>query len=114
MEGLDAVFRDAKAAGRAAGVSFSGLRKIVGGRSAQEGRARIVTTDRRDRLNPAQIRPGRAGLHVELGRIGADTAARLLSRFFAAAADGTARSLVTPRRHADARREAAISPAEAR
>jgi chaperone BCS1 len=41
-----------------------------------------MTTNHPGRLDPALIRPGRADVHVELGLVCADTAARLFARFF--------------------------------
>lgn len=81
IEDIDAVFRD-RAGSDHVGVSFSGLLNAIDGVAAQEGRALIMTTNHRERLDPALIRPGRADLHVELGLIGADAATRLFARFF--------------------------------
>jgi chaperone BCS1 len=41
-----------------------------------------MTTNHREHLDPALIRPGRADVHVELGPVGAATAAQLFARFF--------------------------------
>jgi mitochondrial chaperone BCS1 len=81
IEDIDAVFRDRTNADHV-GVSFSGLLNAIDGVAAQEGRALIMTTNHRERLDPALIRPGRADVHVELGTVGADAAARLFARFF--------------------------------
>lgn len=81
IEDIDAVFRKRKA-GEATGVSFSGLLNAIDGVAAQEGRALIMTTNHRERLDPALIRPGRADMHVELGPVGAAAACRLFKRFF--------------------------------
>lgn len=81
IEDIDAVFRD-RAGADHVGVSFSGLLNAIDGVAAQEGRALIMTTNHRERLDPALIRPGRADVHIELGRVGADAAARLYARFF--------------------------------
>ena len=78
-EDIDAVFtqREGKS-----GVSFSGLLNAIDGVAAQEGRALIMTTNHRERLDPALIRPGRADLHLELGLIGVDAARAMFVRFF--------------------------------
>ncbi len=41
-----------------------------------------MTTNHKERLEPALIRPGRADVHTELGLVGAATARRLFERFF--------------------------------
>lgn len=82
IEDVDAVFSGRTAEDGHKGVSFSGLLNAIDGVAAQEGRALIMTTNHRDRLDPALIRPGRADLHVELGPVGAAAAARLFERFF--------------------------------
>jgi mitochondrial chaperone BCS1 len=80
IEDIDAVFRERVGADHV-GVSFSGLLNAIDGVAAQEGRALVMTTNHRERLDPALIRPGRADVHVELGTVGADAAARLFARF---------------------------------
>ncbi|MEM1298667.1 MAG: AAA family ATPase [Pseudomonadota bacterium] len=81
IEDVDAVFvnRDAE---KAVGISFSGLLNAIDGVASQEGRALIMTTNHRERLDPALIRPGRADVHVELGPVGAETAEAMFLRFF--------------------------------
>lgn len=82
MEDIDAVFRGREAADQKGGISFSGLLNAIDGVAAQEGRAVVMTTNHREKLDPALIRPGRADVQVEIGLIGAATAARLFLRFF--------------------------------
>jgi chaperone BCS1 len=82
IEDIDAAFRQRKKGEAVSGVTFSGLLNAIDGVAAQEGRALIMTTNHPERLDPALIRPGRADMHVELGLIGAGTAARLFARFF--------------------------------
>ncbi|MGB3313450.1 MAG: AAA family ATPase [Albidovulum sp.] len=82
IEDIDAAFRQRKKGEAVSGVTFSGLLNAIDGVAAQEGRALVMTTNHPDRLDPALIRPGRADMHVELGLIGAGTAARLFARFF--------------------------------
>ncbi len=78
-EDIDAVF--AQREGKS-GVSFSGLLNAIDGVAAQEGRALFMTTNHRERLDPALIRPGRADVHVELGLIGVEAAKVMFLRFF--------------------------------
>lgn len=80
IEDIDAVFKGRD--GDHDGVSFSGLLNAIDGVGAQEGRALFMTTNHIERLDPALIRPGRADLHIELGLIGARSAAEIFRRFF--------------------------------
>lgn len=48
-------------------VSFSGLLNAIDGVASQEGRILIMTTNHRERLDPALIRPGRVDIQIELG-----------------------------------------------
>ncbi|MGH1415394.1 MAG: AAA family ATPase [Pelagimonas sp.] len=82
IEDIDAVFAQREGGEKRTGVSFSGLLNAIDGVAAQEGRALIMTTNHKDKLDPALIRPGRADVHVELGLVGAATARRLFARFF--------------------------------
>ena len=82
MEDVDAAFRGREAADQKGGISFSGLLNAIDGVAAQEGRALVMTTNHREKLDPALIRPGRADVQVEIGLIGAASAARLFLRFF--------------------------------
>lgn len=82
IEDIDAAFRHRKKGEAMSGVTFSGLLNAIDGVAAQEGRAVVMTTNHPERLDPALIRPGRADVHLELGLIGAATAARLFAQFF--------------------------------
>ncbi len=82
IEDVDAVFTQRESRERHGGISFSGLLNAIDGVAAQEGRALVMTTNHKERLDPALIRPGRADLHVELGLVRAHTARRLFDRFF--------------------------------
>ncbi len=82
IEDIDAAFRQRRKGEAASGVTFSGLLNAIDGVAAQEGRALVMTTNHPERLDPALVRPGRADVHVELGLIGSETAARLFARFF--------------------------------
>lgn len=52
--------------GRRGGVSFSGLLNALDGVRSQEGRILFMTTNHKEKLDPALLRPGRADVHVEL------------------------------------------------
>ena len=79
---MDAVFAQRERGEKRSGVSFSGLLNAIDGVAAQEGRALVMTTNHKEKLDPALIRPGRADVHTELGFVGAATARRLFERFF--------------------------------
>lgn len=81
LEDVDAVFSGRTSEDRG-GISFSGLLNAIDGVAAQEGRALFMTTNHRERLDPALIRAGRADMHVELGPVGASAAGALFLRFF--------------------------------
>jgi len=82
IEDVDAVFTQREGGERRSGVSFSGLLNAIDGVAAQEGRALVMTTNHKEKLDPALIRPGRADVHTKLGLVGAATARRLFARFF--------------------------------
>jgi len=82
IEDVDAVFTQREGGEKRSGVSFSGLLNAIDGVAAQEGRALVMTTNHKERLDPALIRPGRADVHAELGLVSAATARRLFERFF--------------------------------
>lgn len=82
IEDVDAVFTQRESGEKRSGVSFSGLLNAIDGVAAQEGRALIMTTNHKEKLDPALIRAGRADLHTELGLVNAQTARRLFERFF--------------------------------
>jgi chaperone BCS1 len=66
LEDIDAIFVERTAVNRGRGVSFSGLLNALDGVRSQEGRILFMTTNHRDRLDPALMRPGRADVHVKL------------------------------------------------
>lgn len=82
IEDIDAVFVKRREGDKRASISFSGLLNAIDGVAAQEGRALIMTTNHKNQLDPALIRPGRADMHIELGSVNANTAAHLFERFF--------------------------------
>ena len=82
LEDIDAAFHDRSSGEAGSGVTFSGLLNAIDGVAAQEGRAVLMTTNHRDRLDGALIRAGRADVHLELGYVGARVARHLFLRFF--------------------------------
>ncbi|KAF3939267.1 hypothetical protein ABW19_dt0206448 [Dactylella cylindrospora] len=53
---------------RPSNVSLSGLLNAIDGIGSQEGRVLIMTTNRRESLDSALIRPGRVDMEIEFGR----------------------------------------------
>jgi len=69
LEDIDGIFvaRESVNQGREGGVSFSGLLNALDGVRSQEGRILFMTTNHREKLDPALMRPGRADFHAYLG-----------------------------------------------
>ena len=66
LEDIDALFVQRESVGRGGGVTFSGLLNALDGVRSQEGRILFMTTNHKEKLDPALLRPGRADYHVEL------------------------------------------------
>jgi hypothetical protein len=85
MEDVDCAFaeRERASGGKAAtdGMTFSGLLNAIDGVASPEGQIVCMTTNHRERLDPALIRPGRADVQVYIGNAGRDQARRLFRRF---------------------------------
>ena len=64
------------------GVSFSGLLNALDGVRSQEGRILFMTTNHRERLDPALIRPGRCDLQIELKNANHSMVERLFLKFY--------------------------------
>lgn len=54
-------------------ISFSGLLNAIDGVASQEGRILIMTTNSRERLDSALIRPGRVDIEIEFGYASKET-----------------------------------------
>jgi len=63
-------------------LTFSGLLNAIDGILAQDGRIIFMTTNHREKLDPALIRPGRADVQMEISNAGAEQARRLFARFY--------------------------------
>mmetsp|Transcript_95300 Transcript_95300/g.168808 ORF Transcript_95300/g.168808 Transcript_95300/m.168808 type:complete len:1077 (-) Transcript_95300:85-3315(-) len=87
LEDVDAIFVERTAGadkkGRGGGVSFSGLLNALDGAAAQEGCVIMLTTNHKDRLDEALIRPGRCDVHVKVEKASKTQAKRMFWRFFA-------------------------------
>ena len=81
IEDIDAAFsKREKADG--GGVSFSGLLNALDGVGSGEGRLLFMTTNHREHLDPALVRPGRADRHFAIENPMAEQIERLFLRFF--------------------------------
>ena len=79
LEDIDSVFSGRKPLGE---LSFSALLNTLDGAGAVEGSITILTTNHRQQLDPALIRPGRCDREFELGCLSAETCAKMFSCFF--------------------------------
>jgi chaperone BCS1 len=66
FEGRESVNKGKKGRRRGREISFSGLLNALDGVRSQEGRILFMTTNHREKLDPALLRPGRADYHVQL------------------------------------------------
>lgn len=64
------------------GVSFSGLLNALDGIRSQEGRILFMTTNHKERLDPALIRPGRCDVQIEFNNASHGQVKRLFLNFF--------------------------------
>lgn len=85
LEDIDAIFRQRTTVGgrkKGRSVSFSGLLNALDGVRSQEGRILVMSTNHKERLDPALIRPGRCDMHVELSNASFSMIERLFLKFF--------------------------------
>lgn len=82
IEDIDAFFNSREKQDNRMQISFSGLLNALDGVGAQEGRIVVLTTNHRERLDAALIRPGRIDLEIELGNATASQLSGLLTRFY--------------------------------
>jgi mitochondrial chaperone BCS1 len=66
MEDIDAIFVGRSSVNKNSNVSFSGLLNAIDGIRSQEGRILILTTNHKEKLDPALLRPGRCDLQIHL------------------------------------------------
>jgi mitochondrial chaperone BCS1 len=79
LEDIDSVFEGRRPLGE---LSFSALLNTLDGAGAVEGSIVIMTTNHRELLDPALIRPGRCDRQFELGYLTAETCAKMFECFF--------------------------------
>lgn len=81
LEDVDAMFvqRDGLKRGK---LSFSGFLNALDGVRSQEGQIMFMTTNHKERLDPALLRPGRADVHVKLDNASEKQIRGIFERFF--------------------------------
>ena len=67
---------------RTSRLSFSGFLNALDGVRSQEGQILFMTTNHKERLDPALLRPGRADVHVKLNLASEKQIKSLFQRFF--------------------------------
>jgi chaperone BCS1 len=82
LEDVDSFFQAREKQDSKMEFSFSGLLNALDGVAAQEGRVVFMTTNHREVLDPALIRPGRIDVAFELSYAGVDELRRMIERFF--------------------------------
>jgi chaperone BCS1 len=105
IEDIDAFFNARDKQDARIPISFSGLLNALDGVGAQEGRIIVLTTNHRERLDAALIRPGRIDVEIELGNADAQQLQGMLLRFFPDAQAHAARLVA-------GYRDGALSPAQ--
>jgi chaperone BCS1 len=85
LEDVDAIFVERTSVQQnqdRARVTFSGLLNALDGVRSQEGRILMMTTNHKEKLDPALLRPGRADVHVELNNASVKQMKGLFKKFF--------------------------------
>jgi len=95
LEDIDCAFRAAKSreatsstedsfgdSGKAEHMTLSGFLNAIDGVASSEGQIVVMTTNYKDRLDPAAIRPGRTDVKIEFGNATKNQAKRIFLRFF--------------------------------
>jgi chaperone BCS1 len=83
IEDIDCIFQDrSKSDDDDSYVTFSGLLNALDGVAAAEGRVMFITTNHRDKLDAALLRPGRCDVHYEIGNADSSQVCRIFDRFF--------------------------------
>ncbi len=86
LEDIDAIFVERTSvkeeSQRRQSVTFSGLLNALDGVRSQEGRILIMTTNHREKLDPALLRPGRADMQIQLNYASEVQMKGLFKKFF--------------------------------
>jgi len=81
LEDVDAMFKE-RSTMQTTKLSFSGFLNALDGVRSQEGQILFMTTNHKERLDPALLRPGRADVHVKLNYASEKQMIGLFTRFF--------------------------------
>jgi mitochondrial chaperone BCS1 len=82
LEDIDAVFVGRRRVDSSSSVTFTGLLNALDGVASRDGLIVFMTTNHKDQLDPALIRPGRADVHVYLGNATRLQMQRMFERFY--------------------------------
>lgn len=82
LEDVDAMFLQRDQVQKKQTLSFSGFLNALDGVRSQEGQIMFMTTNHKERLDPALLRPGRADVHVRLDLASEKQIKELFLRFF--------------------------------
>ena len=82
IEDVDCLFEQRKLVDDKAEITFSGFLNSIDGVTGSEGRLLFLTTNYKNRLDPALIRPGRCDMSIEFTEPDLDQMERMWVRFF--------------------------------
>jgi len=83
LEDVDALFgRDREASSGKAPLTFSGLLNALDGIGNPDGQIFVLTTNHRERLDPALIRNGRVDMHVEFSHANSEQIEMIFQQFY--------------------------------
>jgi len=95
FEDIDAVFgRDRQKLLQDSPLTFSGLLNALDGVGKADGQIFVLTTNHRERLNPALIRSGRADVHVEFTHASDEQIGGMFARFYPLSSAAVAQEFV--------------------
>ena len=85
MEDIDAMFvqrEQVQKSSKRQGLTFSGFLNALDGIRSQEGQIIFMTTNHKEKLDPALLRPGRADVHVHINNASEKQIKEIFTRFF--------------------------------
>jgi chaperone BCS1 len=88
IEDVDCIFKD-RDTEKGVGITFSGFLNALDGVASAEGCILVMTTNHKDKLDPALIRPGRIDVEIEFHDATASQAVQLFDRFYPNTEGGT-------------------------
>lgn len=91
LEDVDAMFVQREQGIKTNKITFSGFLNALDGVRSQEGQILFMTTNHKEKLDPALLRPGRADVHVKLENASEKQMIGLFQRFFPEAKEEEAR-----------------------